>query len=729
MLADRRLRVTRIYDVLNNIPKDPAELLSRVWLAWGTQDDEFTDCRLTHQSVSGQTGPFRKPVDEPPQLVRVYEEIPENDRVQVGDPGVSFDQFGRKSVEINYVQFSAGTSIYNTVVGTTAAPAPFTDCILQHFESTNDGTLITSKYTFIDAGVLSDTEQLKFGGKLLLRTIRSLNEVPATPAGFTLVSTGTEFTEGLPVYVYGYAAGGGGGSTGTGGQINESTTYQDSSNQGTTGVTIISSKYLTDLTVTDNPITAPSGFIAGTSIFLIATTEDTDSGFKLWGATWARGVGEIGRDVTYQQSNDAGTTGVTVTTITHLTLPGIVVNPTTAPAGSVLVKLDHTDEDGYKKWVAVYASGTGTVTTETDIQNDGKLYIYTKVAINAAPSAPSPTIAGTVTLISTDVRLESGVSIYSYKWAEGVGEISRAIQYQQSQDQGTLGVTLTTIRYLVAPAATVQPTSLSGSVQIGQDFQDESGVRIWTTRWAKGTGLVSQAIHARQDGLREVTNIALGTRVAPSGDVIRDDYRLDEGFTVYTVTSIQAANGTDPTTSGSTISFERYVPFLYPGRAKAYSLTASNGWKAYDVFRSPPVKADVKATITVSYQTGNTLGTISDYWNPSEWAVIQAEWIGLNNVPGFAVVALPGYRTTSATPLTFTATVWEDGVAGTMLGNVVFGGTTAILTVTGGPADPGGSTFTLDATIEPAYTKTDGTKVYRKTLVTAAIPAQAALPV
>lgn len=656
-LQDDRLRITRIYDIANNyIPKQPLQMDDIVWLPWGTADSDYTDCRLTHQNVTGQAGSFRKPVEEPPQLVRVYEEIPANDRVIVGEPSVNFDQFGRRTVVFEYVQFSAGTSIYSTVVGTTAAPAPFTDCILQHFESDNDGTLITSKYTFIDAGILSDTEELKFGGKLKLRTIKGLNEIPATPDGYTLVTEGTDFVEGLPVYIRGFAAGGGGGGTGTGGEISREVRYGQSIDEGTIGTTVYTIKYLSDLTVDANPITPP--------------------------------------------------------------------------VGTVLIDEGYSDEAGFRVWTAIYATGEGLVVDDVDIQNDGKLYLYSRVALGAAPSAPSATIGGTVTLVSTSVRNADGYQIYSYKWAEGVGEISRAIQYQQSENQGTLGVTLTTIEYLVAPGATVQPTSLSGSVEIGRTFQDREGVRIWSTRWAKGTGLVSEMIHARQDGLREVTDISLGSRVAPSGDVIRDDYRLDEGFTVYTVTAIQAADGTSPTGSGSTVEFQRYVPFLYPGRAKAYNITASNGWDAYDVFRSPPVKADVKATITVSYQTGNTLGTISDYWNPSEWAVIQAEWIGLNNIPGFAVVALPGYRSVDDTPLVFVGTSpWTPDVAGTMLGNIVFAGTTAQVTVSGGPEDPGGNTYTLDATIEPAYTKTDGTKVYRKTLVSAAIPAQAALPV
>ena len=74
-LPDMRRRVTRIYDVLNFIPKDPAKLLAAVWLDWGTQDDEFTDCRLIKQDVSGQDGVGKEPTPLPPILTRVYEEI------------------------------------------------------------------------------------------------------------------------------------------------------------------------------------------------------------------------------------------------------------------------------------------------------------------------------------------------------------------------------------------------------------------------------------------------------------------------------------------------------------------------------------------------------------------------------------------------------------------------------------------------------------------------------
>jgi hypothetical protein len=64
-----------------------------------------------------------------------------------------------------------------------------------------------------------------------------------------------------------------------------------------------------------------------------------------------------------------------------------------------------------------------------------------------------------------------------------------------------------------------------------------------------------------------------------------------------------------------------------------------------------------------------------------------------------------------------------------IFGHQVYGGTLATITVTGGPSDPGGNSYTLSAEIVPAFTAYDGTKWFRRTDVTATIPAQAALPV
>jgi len=559
--------------------------------------------------------------------------------------------------------------------------------------------------TFESAGTIAQTDETKNNGALLLRTIRTAHTAPATPSGYTLIQTVDDNPSGFDTFTYTFAKGDG--------QVSR---VDETRNNGALLVATIT--HLTAPGAAD-PVATLSGYTR------VSISNQESDGHEVWRAVFMQGSGEIGRDISYRQSSDQGDTGVTITTIRYIVQDEGTVLPASL-SGSVLIGKDYVDQDGHRIWTTTWAKGTGTVSESTEIKNNEALYIYRKVALGTAPTAPTGNNGGTVTLISESERDEAGFVVYERAWAEGDGEISRSIDYLQSEDEGTGGVTRTTIRHLVSPSATVQPTSLSGSVLIGKDFTDVDGHRIWTTVWAKGTGLVAQYIAARQDGLREVTNVTLGTRTAPDGIVIRDDYRIVEGFKVYTVSSIQSASGGNPT--AASVSFERYVPFTYPGRAKAFSETVS-GSKYLDVFRSPPVTTDVKATVTVTYTATNTIGSVADYWNPSEWATIRANWTGLRDTPNNVVTALPGYRSVSATAVTATASAVGAGSDLSCLGGLVFGGTTASITCTGGPSDPGGTTKTLDVTIEPAFVSTAGTAYYRKTVVSASIPAQAALPV
>lgn len=383
VLPDQRLRVSQIYDVLDYIPRNgEASFLTEIKLPWGTPHPTYANCRLVKQDENGQIeNPFKKPNDPPPQLIRVWEEIPANNQVIVGEPSINYDQYGRKTVEIDYVQFSAGTTIYNYVVGTTTAPAPNSACVLKTYESTNDGTLIRKHLTFIDSGVLSDNEELKFDGKLKLRTITALNEIPATPTGYTPVTQSIEYVQGLPVYRYGFAS-------------------------------------------------------AASSIGL---------------------GGEISRSTEYKLSPDQGTTGVTVTTIEYLTDQSVNTNPISGPGGSELIEVTYRDNDGFRTWRGVYASGTGLVKDDKDIRNGGKLIVYSRTAINAAPSAPSATIGGTVVLINQSQRngtdATAGTIVYDYQWAEGNGQISLDVE---GREDGSLVYTV--VELSATASAPANPT-------------------------------------------------------------------------------------------------------------------------------------------------------------------------------------------------------------------------------------------------------------------------------
>jgi len=447
--------------------------------------------------------------------------------------------------------------------------------------------------------------------------------------------------------------------------------------------------------------------------------------------------------LTYEQISATGETQVGGTettvlddgrvsrTLTYIQFSNVSYTPTpagTAGSGGFLIGETANDNGSVRTIRRTYVE-SGLLAQVDETKNNGKLLIRTLTYAITTPPTPSG-----YTLISENKRGPDGYEILTYTFAKGDGEISRRTGYNKSNDEGTTGVTTVDIAYLTAPSVATDPTTTPG-IDFQKkyvDLQDRDGHRIWNVAYVRATGRISVSIRARHDGLREVTYVSyvsLGERVAPSGAVILDDEDLEDGYVKYVVTAMQTASGgNDPT--AATITFERLVPFTYPGRAKAYNYTATDpNWEMYDVFRSPPATVDVLAEIQVTYQTNGALGSLSNHWNPKEWATIQAEWTTLGNMPGHTVQALPGYRSVSDSPLSFTASVIADEVGGTMMGNIVFGGTTAKVTVFGGPEDPGGNTYTLDATIEPAFTTASGTKYYRKTVVTATIPAQEALPV
>jgi hypothetical protein len=276
-----------MYDVLDFVAKDPTKLLADIWEQWGTADLSFPQCRLVKQDISGQTSQEpTEPTATPPKLVRTYEEIPLNEQIVVGNPSVSFDQYGNKTVALDYLQFSAGTATYNYEVGVTQAPAPHTDCYLQFTKATDDGTLIRTTRTFIDKGQLSDNERLLFGGRLLLRELKYLNEVPPTPTGWTLVTTSTEFINGLPVYTYGFSNS---SAAGGGGIVGYDTRYSQSVDLGVTkGVTIYTIRQLTSLTQNTNPVSSPPA-----SSILIREGYEDDSGYRMWTVVYAKGLGRV----------------------------------------------------------------------------------------------------------------------------------------------------------------------------------------------------------------------------------------------------------------------------------------------------------------------------------------------------------------------------------------------------------------------------------------------------
>jgi hypothetical protein len=524
ILPDQRLRVTRLYDVLNFVGKTPAEIMADVKLPWATADIKYANCLLIKQDLDGQEGDSKTPCAEPPKLIRVYEQISPTAETAVGNPSVEIgDTSGLTVITQEYLQFSGQTPVYG-VPGVTTGPGPWSAYLLKTDDRTDDGTLQRIKRTFINSGV---------------------------------ISTGYE----------------------------------------------------------------------------------------------------------YLRSVDTGTTGVTKITIKYIGAMSVVSNPISQPAGTCILESEFEDQGGYRIWTGIYASGIGTVESSIEYKNNGLLVIYSITALTTPPSAPSPTIGGTVVLIKSSQRnsprLEEGAIVYDYVWAEGLG-------------------------------------------------------------------LISQDITTRDDGLRDQTYVSLGTKQTPTGVVIKDESENIDGVIKYTVTARQSSTGGNPTAESFT--FQRYHPFTYPGRLKAYIATGAES-RALDVYKSPPAQIDVLATVTVSYQTSNTIGSLAaTFWNPLDGATILGQWVGLNNFAQNLAESWRDYRSLSNTSVSFTG----SGLApnDSIFGNLVYGSTVASAQAYGGPPAPDGNTYTVaPPQLDFAFQDTSGTKYYRLTLVTATIPTQTALPV
>jgi hypothetical protein len=211
------------------------------------------------------------------------------------------------------------------------------------------------------------------------------------------------------------------------------------------------------------------------------------------------------------------------------------------PSGYTLVGTNTENVNGFAYKTYSYAKGNGQISREDDTRNDGALLLATITHLTApGASDPVSTLAG-YTRISITNSEQDGHELWRAVFAKGDGEISRTIDYSQSSDQGTTGITRTVIRHLVVPGATVQPTTLSGSVEIGRDYQDLDGHRMWTTTWAKGTGLVVDESTISASGVLVVYHrVALGTApTAPAATIggtvtlFESSERLEAGFNVY----------------------------------------------------------------------------------------------------------------------------------------------------------------------------------------------------
>ena len=249
-------------------------------------------------------------------------------------------------------------------------------------------------------------------------------------------------------------------------------------------------------------------------------------------------------------------------------------------------------------------------------------------------------------------------------------------------------------------------------------------------------GVISIRRRGISGGLIEVEMVSVAVRENPPGIVVHVDTQNPGGVPVFTVTAFQLKDGTTVTDGAIAEAKSAWLEFPYPGRAKVYKMTVAAGAGGVsltylEVFMSPPLQVKVLGTIQTIYTTSNQAGLLAyPLWNPTSWATLIASWVGWNNVPRSEIKTLPNYRVDGAgTSASDTVTGGTDGLSASCLGDRVYAGTVATVSLVGGPENPVGKTYTLVEKIEEAFIAEDGTQWYRKEVGFAGIPAQPAVPV
>lgn len=388
-----------------------------------------------------------------------------------------------------------------------------------------------------------------------------------------------------------------------------------------------------------------------------------------------------------------------------------------------------------------------TIVTQESIQFSTGTAVYGVPGTTAAP-APWSTL-----VLKSETRTDDGTLRKIKRTYISGGFIH---QDDDIKNEGALLIrTLTYVRQI--------PATPSGYTVIKQNVQYPNGIPVYTYTYAKGNGLIEKGIRQLEGGLRSETWVSFGTSynagtMQPNGILSFKNEEYLDGVNKYTATCMQTATGGDLTTGTTVLSFAAKHPFQYPGRAKAYMTTGTSAYTAtdaggqysalfqcqmWDVFMSPPVEVHIDATVKVSYQQSPILSLGTTYWNPTEWATIEARFQPTTGLASRTQIsALTGYRAINAgTALNFYAAekrcypswfpgiTWVTNIAYSVMGQTIYPLSRGTLVVYGGPVSPEGGTWVIDGKLEPAFTDTNGIQYYRKTEVVAVIPAQAAMPV
>ena len=403
------------------------------------------------------------------------------------------------------------------------------------------------------SGTIDTTTKTSKNGKLLTKTIRALGSAPATPSGYTEVSSGVRESDGVTIYDSVFAKGDG---------IID-TNVKKSKNAKLVTVTIRALDVAggTDVPTTTNAADEGGG-IAGDYTEVSSSTQDVD-GYDIHTHVFAKGSGIIDTDV--KKSNNDALITVTIRALDAVGGESAIPTTTNAAAASeVGIAADYAEvssstqnADGYDIHTYVFARGRGLVSTSTDHQqlvNSTSTYdIVTEIRLVDTDAAHGSSLT---TTFSAKREVKQGydvVTVVGTNSTEGITDLRTEFRHEKQ-------LQIVTIRKLGSKPAKPEDNTFKGDgdaifFKVSEDENTTGRIPVFTRVFAAGTGIIDTRITDKYGGALRLAVVRSLEGEAEAGEIepealkpskwerIGGDEQKSNGYTLNTVNFV--AVGTD----------------------------------------------------------------------------------------------------------------------------------------------------------------------------------------
>ena len=587
-----------------------------------------------------------------------------------------------------------GSQLAITIEAFNETPATPTGYVIASEQASDVEGIPTTRYTFLKPSVLSRSED-KVGSQLAI-AVEAFNEVPVTPSGYVIANKQTSDVEGITTTRYTF--------------LKPSVLSESTDNVGSQQAKVIEA-------FSEIP-TTPSGYS-------LASTQVSDfEGIKTNRYTF------LENNVVLSESEDKVGSQMSITKEVFNGTP-------VTPSGYSLANEQVSDVGGIptKRFTFLKPS---ILSVSRDLASPDGVTRVVAFLITEAEALIELGLDATHVLVDSSESDYEGLKTSSYIFSK-----TASVDIIDFDLNGLMRVTTTTRDQstpLFGQDIGVSSRTVNGTVVYLAQLNIISAIKNEETYVWIEAGIADESESIVGDGLRQVDRISFKYENAPSvGVVVFKKQTNYNGYPMWNTSTIQLFDGSAPDSAVAS-SYSSFVPFTYPGVASLV------GFPNAAIILEAPVTAEIEATIQISYQTSNSIGSLDHpLWSPIEWAYLQSSWTEQESwtTPdpgsrsygysrgGSKNQALPGYRSGTNSFLSDSASSGPISVFGQALLNRTkafadssSANATITANLTGGPEDPIGRTYTIQTPVlEEAFADIGGTKYYRKTLITSTIAA------